>query len=146
MHRAVRSWGWQVDQARDTRRTRHRGVDKRLAHIELGRRGEDIALTFLEDQGLVLLARNWRCRDGELDLVLEDRRTAVFCEVKTRSGVGYGLPAESVTRDKMARIRRLANLWLSSYGVAFCDYRFDVVSVVIPPGGDPEVTHYRRAF
>jgi putative endonuclease len=78
--------------------------------------------------------RNWRGRDGELDLVLRQRRTVVFCEVKTRSTLGFGAPAEAVGPAKQARIRRLAAQWLSLHGgrlgAAPAVLRFDVASVL----------------
>ncbi len=79
---------------------------------ELGRHGEDVAAQYLAERGMVVLSRNWRCREGELDLVATDRKRLVVCEVKTRSGLGFGGPAEAVTPAKAARIRRLAVTWL----------------------------------
>ena len=83
-----------------------------------------------------MLARNWRCRDGELDLVVARGRTVVFCEVKARSSVAFGAPVEAVGRSKQARIRRLAAQWLSSARVPAGELRFDVASVL---AGDVEV-------
>jgi len=81
-----------------------------------------------------VIDRNWRCRDGELDLVLLRGRTLVFCEVKTRSGVGFGTPAEAVGAMKQARIRRLGTRWLTSnrqrLGGGSWSLRFDVASVL----------------
>jgi putative endonuclease len=78
--------------------------------------------------------RNWRCRDGELDLVLRQARTLVFCEVKARSGLGFGTPAEAVSPVKQARIRRLAAEWLRLHrdrlGAAPAVLRFDVAAVL----------------
>jgi putative endonuclease len=59
----------------------------------VGKYGERVALRHLEDAGFEILARNWRCPDGEIDIVARDRNVLVICEVKTRSGLGYGLPA-----------------------------------------------------
>ncbi|MBV9313218.1 MAG: YraN family protein [Pseudonocardia sp.] len=113
---------------------------------ELGRRGEDLAVDYLRDQGLVVLSRNWRCRDGELDVVATDRERLVVCEVKTRSGTAYGEPAESVTSGKAARIRRVTQAWLAAHRVRWCEIRFDVVAVLAEPGGQVTVQHYRAAF
>lgn len=113
---------------------------------ELGRRGEDLAVEFLTAQGLVVLSRNWRCREGELDLVATDRIRLVVCEVKTRAGLGFGDPAEAVTAAKAARIRRLAAAWLSAHRVRWCEIRFDVVAVVCPPEGPATVEHLQGAF
>jgi len=75
--------------------------------------------------------RNWRCRDGELDLVVRKARTLVFCEVKTRRSLSFGSPAEAVTAAKRARIRRLAARWLAERSVGVPGrIRFDVVAVL----------------
>jgi putative endonuclease len=84
------------------------------------------------ERGYEVLARNWRCPEGELDLVLRDGRTVVFCEVKTRSSTAFGAPVEAVTRAKQARLRRLAGCWLESADRAArtSAIRFDVASVL----------------
>ncbi len=112
----------------------------------LGRYGEDLAVEHLQAAGLVVLARNWRCVHGELDIVAEDGSTLVFCEVKTRSGARFGSPAEAVNRAKAARIRRLALAWLAEAERGWAELRFDVVGVVRPAGGPPTVEHLRGAF
>jgi putative endonuclease len=114
--------------------------------IELGRLGEDIAADFLIRQGMVVLSRNWRCRQGELDLVAADGKRLVVCEVKTRSGVAFGHPAEAVTRRKISRIRQLTRCWLAEHRVRWCEVRFDVLSVQWPPGGEPVVEHLQGVF
>lgn len=93
-----------------------------------------------------MLSRNWRCREGELDLVATDGECLVVCEVKTRSGTGFGLPVEAVTAAKIHRIRRLAGLWLSTYRVGWCEVRFDVISVLWPPDGPARIEHVQGAF
>lgn len=112
----------------------------------LGRHGEDVAAAYLEQHGLVVLSRNWRCRDGELDVVATDSRRLVVCEVKTRSSTRFGLPAEAVDGRKAARIRRIAQAWMSAYHVRWCEVRFDVLAVVVEPGRPPAVQHYEAAF
>jgi len=114
--------------------------------VELGRLGEEIAAEFLVRQGMVVLSRNWRCRQGELDLVVADGRRLVVCEVKTRSGTGFGHPAEAVTRRKMSRIRQLTRCWLAEHRVRWCEVRFDVLSVLCPPDGEPHVEHLQGVF
>lgn len=116
------------------------------AKDELGRRGEDLAARYLERQGLVVLSRNWRCRHGELDLVATDADRLVVCEVKTRSGTGFGEPAEAVDRRKAARIRRVTQVWLGAHQVRWCEIRFDVLAVVAEPGRPVTVAHYEGAF
>ncbi|MBP2323772.1 putative endonuclease [Kibdelosporangium banguiense] len=112
----------------------------------LGRRGEDLAVRYLQQTGLVVLDRNWRCRDGELDLILTDGARLVVCEVKTRAGTGFGLPAEAVDEAKAKRIRRLTHTWLSQYRIPWCELRFDIIAIVWPPGGQPRIQHLKDAF
>lgn len=111
----------------------------------LGRYGEAAAAAWYERRGFEVLDRNWRCREGELDLVLRGSGTVVFCEVKTRSTVAFGLPAEAVNHTKQVRLRRLALAWLAergqAVGVGSLDLRFDVASVI----GD-HVEIYESAF
>jgi putative endonuclease len=114
----------------------------------LGRYGEDLAAQHLAAAGMVLLDRNWRCREGELDAVARDvDGTLVFVEVKTRSGNGFGEPAEAVGQAKARRIRLLACRWLAAYGpTGGADLRFDVIAVVRRRGDPPKVTHLKGAF
>ncbi|HEY6424760.1 MAG TPA: YraN family protein [Pseudonocardiaceae bacterium] len=112
----------------------------------LGKRGEDLAAEYLAGTGLVLLSRNWRCREGELDLVATDGERLVVCEVKTRSGTGYGEPSEAVRPAKAARIRRVTAAWLRVHKVGWCEIRFDVLAVLCPPDGPVTVEHLQGAF
>jgi putative endonuclease len=81
-----------------------------------------------------VLDRNWRCRQGELDVVARMGRTVVFCEVKTRSGAWFGQPAEAVSPAKQTRIRRLAARWLAEHRPVLAprpvELRFDVVAIL----------------
>ena len=113
---------------------------------ELGSRGESIAATYLTDAGLRVLDRNWRCRDGELDIVARDGDALVFCEVKTRRGIGYGHPVEAVTAVKRRRLRTLAQRWLAAHDEHAPELRFDVVGVLVRPDRPALVTHLRAAF
>ncbi len=114
----------------------------------LGRYGEQLAAEHLTAAGMTVLARNWRCAEGELDLVLRDTDgTLVFCEVKTRSGTGFGEPSEAVGPRKAHKLRTLACRWLVEHrppGAA--DLRFDVVSVVRQRGSAPQLQHLRGAL
>jgi putative endonuclease len=84
-----------------------------------------------------VVARNWRCRDGELDLVLRRGRMFVFCEVKSRTTDAFGLPAEAVTGQKRARIRRLAARWIEEDApMRPREIRFDVAAIL---GGELEI-------
>ncbi len=115
---------------------------------ELGRWGEDLAAQHLEATGARVLSRNWRTRRGELDLVaLEPDGTIVFVEVKTRTGSGFGEPAEAVGRVKAQRLRALACQWLAAERPPGAgDLRFDVVSVLRLRGEPTRVVHLRGAF
>ena len=112
----------------------------------LGSYGERVAVRALTDAGLQVLDRNWRCREGELDVVARDGDALVFCEVKTRSGTGFGHPAEAVTSAKRRRLRQLAAAWLVAHDQHAPDLRFDVVGVHVPVSGPPRVVHLRNAF
>jgi putative endonuclease len=112
----------------------------------VGAYGERIAEQHLTAQGLVVIARNWRCPDGEIDLILRDGDDVVFCEVKTRRGTAYGTPAEAVVGAKARRLRRLAARWLADTRVHPREVRFDVVAVLPQPRGAARVDHLRGAF
>jgi putative endonuclease len=113
------------------------------AQDALGRDGEHAAAEYLETAGFRILDRNWRCADGEIDIVAVDRCTFVVCEVKTRSGGRYGTPLESVSRPKRSRLRRLAVRWLTAHGVRFDQVRVDVVGVTPRPEGGFAIEHVR---
>jgi len=100
------------------------------ARRRLGQTGEEAVATWYVDHGYQVVVRNWRCREGELDLVVRRGRSYVFCEVKTRSSTAFGAPAEAVGREKQARIRQLAARWLSEGEVRAVGIRFDVASVL----------------
>jgi len=111
----------------------------------LGRYGEQVAAQHLVDQGLVVLERNWRCDVGEIDIVARDGDTLVVCEVKTRSGTGYGSPLEAVTEEKARRLRRLAARWVQASGLHPPAIRIDVVAVLASGRGPASVQHVRGA-
>jgi putative endonuclease len=114
--------------------------------LQLGSLGEHIAATYLTDVGLRVLDRNWRCREGELDLVARDGDALVFCEVKTRRGTGFGYPVEAVTAAKQRRLRTLAQRWLAAHDEHAPGLRFDVVGVLVRSDLPALVTHLRAAF
>lgn len=111
------------------------------ARQAFGAWGEGRAARWYQDQGYEVLDRNWRCADGELDLVLGKGRTVVFTEVKTRRSDAFGIGAEAVTPAKQRRIRRLAVQWLKASGTRGVDLRFDVVSIL-----GPDLTVIEGAF
>lgn len=117
----------------------------------VGRYGEQVAADHLEAAGLVILERNWRCREGELDIIARDGAELVFVEVKTRSSLAFGSPAEAVGRVKSARIRQLALRYLlarrdAGDDASWAALRFDVVAVLRTAGAGPDVVHVKGAF
>lgn len=113
----------------------------------VGKFGEDVAVDRLTAAGLEVLDRNWRCPEGELDVVAREGRTIAFVEVKTRSSDEFGDPSEAVTAAKAARIHRLAARWLAEHPQAgVCDLRFDIVAVVRRTPDGVQVRHLRGAF
>jgi putative endonuclease len=113
----------------------------------VGRYGEQLAVDRLVADGLTVIERNWRCADGEIDIVAREGDTLAFVEVKTRSSIAFGDPAEAVGRVKAARLRRLAVRWLVEHpDPHWPQVRFDVVAVVRRGPDGPTVRHLRGAF
>ena len=107
----------------------------------LGAYGEELAARHLEEQGMVVLDRNWRCELGEIDLVLRDRGVLVVCEVKTRTTVYAGTPHEAITDAKLARLRALAERWAHAHGLGDVELRVDLVAVLRPHRGPSVLDH-----
>lgn len=112
----------------------------------LGGAGERAAWEAYRRRGYRLLARNWRSRLGELDLVVGRDGLVVFCEVKTRSSASLGGPWEAVTPAKRRKVRALAEAFIGTTGTAADRYRFDVASVSAPGRGRPDVHIFEDAF
>ena len=112
---------------------------------QIGALGDQLAVDYLSSQGLTVLARNWRCRYGELDVIATDAAEAavVFVEVKTRTSDRFGGVEQAVTPQKVRRLRRLAGLWLAAQDRGWSKVRIDVVGVRIGRGPTPEITHLR---
>jgi len=117
----------------------------RNARIALGKIGEDLACRELERCGYAIVARRYRRRGGELDIVARDGPTVVFVEVKTRDGRWFGGAAEAVTGLKRRRIVQLALEYLTRHQLSECPCRFDVVSIQLE-AGRPVIEIYRNAF
>jgi putative endonuclease len=113
------------------------------SRAEIGALGEQLAVDYLSALGLRVLARNWRCRYGELDVIVTDDTTrgVVFVEVKTRTGDQFGGVEQAVTPDKVRRLRRLAGLWLSQQHGSWASVRIDVIAIRIGRRRTPEITH-----
>jgi putative endonuclease len=116
------------------------------AKDELGRRGEELACEFLVKAGMRLVERNWRCTQGEIDLVVRDGPELVFVEVKTRSSTQYGHPLEAITMAKLARLRRLAAAWCAAHPGDHGLVRIDAVAIVAPVFGAVVIEHLKRVF
>jgi putative endonuclease len=113
----------------------------------LGRRGEIAAARFLRRQGLQIVAQGERDSYGEIDLVAVDGRTVVFVEVKTRSSLEQGHPAEAVDQQKQRRLTRAGLSFLKRHKLLDYAYRFDVVAIVWPPRQKrPSIEHFPGAF
>jgi len=119
------------------------GTTTAQARQALGAYGEDVAARHLVEQGLVLLERNWRCDEGEIDLVLRDGVTLVVCEVKTRTSLQAGTPHEAITDAKLSRLKRLGERWAVERGVRPDGTRVDLVAVLRPRRGPAIVDHVR---
>jgi putative endonuclease len=110
------------------------------ARTHLGTKGEDIAAAYLQQQGHLLLERNFRTRYGEVDLVTRHGDAIVFVEVRTRRTATYGTPEESVTARKGQRLVLAAQQYLQDNSMEQAHWRIDLVSVRMQ-GGQPKVTH-----
>lgn len=117
-----------------------------MSNLTTGKIGEDAAAELYVSSGYELLARNWRSRLGELDLIVCRQDLLVFCEVKCRTGFQYGTPAEAVTAAKRDRIRRLAENWMALDRRKWGEVRFDVAEVLVAAGRSPEVRLIEAAF
>lgn len=111
------------------------------ARQAIGAYGEERAARHLSDLGMVVLERNWRCDEGEIDLVLRDRDVLVVCEVKTRTSLVAGSPHEAITDAKLDRLRRLGERWAAQRGIRPAGVRVDLVAVLRPRRGAPVVDH-----
>ena len=113
----------------------------------LGRWGEKYCHGFLKKQGLKTLTRNFSCKTGEIDLIMVDTdRTIVFVEVRTKSDESLSSVESSITAPKKARLLRTARFFLTTHNIDDRPLRFDIVTIVLPPKGPPQIRHYKNAF
>lgn len=108
---------------------------------DVGRAGEVLAGQWLQDQGWVILATNWRCRHGEIDIIGTREQELVFFEVKTRRSVRFGYPTEAVSAAKIARMRRLAGIWLTENPGQRGRIRLDVIGILTTGDKPLEIDH-----
>lgn len=117
----------------------------RLRGPQAGAAGEALACRHLEGLGYRVVARNFRCRAGEIDVIARDGEVTVFVEVKDRQGRSHGEGHESVTFGKRQKVVRAARLYAASHGLSESPIRFDVISIERDPAGD-RVRHDQGAF
>ena len=109
----------------------------------VGAYGETVAARHLAEAGLRVLERNWRCDEGEIDLVLREGAVLVVCEVKTRRGALGGTPHEAITDAKLDRLQRLGWRWARAHGLSPEEMRVDLVAIMQPRKGAADVDHVR---
>ncbi|MHB9003780.1 MAG: YraN family protein [Coriobacteriia bacterium] len=117
-----------------------------MSDIELGARGEDAAAAFLERLGMTIVERNWRCKAGEIDIVVLDGETLVLVEVKTRRTAAKGTPEEAVSPTKQKKLVRLAREYVAQAGLEPQEIRFDVIGIVPLSQDRALLRHHRAAF
>jgi len=114
------------------------------ARAALGKKGEDLALQYLQKKGYTLLERNWRFHHKEVDIIATDGRDLVFVEVKTRSGEWFGAPEEAVDSKKQRYLMTAAEAYIKIRDID-TNIRFDVVSIILKPGYQ-SIDHIEEAF
>jgi len=112
----------------------------------LGRIGESAAARYLEDAGYTVVARNFRTRGGEADLVVTQGGRVHAVEVKSRSGRAFGTPAEAVTPKKARRVLRAGRAYCRAQGISLAKLRCDVIAVEATPDGKLAIRHYPNAL
>ncbi len=112
---------------------------------QLGKLGEELAARFLANHGHTIIARNYRCQAGEIDIISRDSEYLVFTEVKTRRTTLHGKPSEAVTPYKQRQICRSADVFLSKNEID-CDIRFDIITIFLPKNKPPQIEHIADAF
>jgi len=115
---------------------------------ELGQKGEEIAVQYLEDKGYEILQRNYRYGRGEIDVIAKDPQDGytVFVEVKTRQNLDFGAPEYAINRKKQLQVKKIAELYLADKEIYELDCRFDVIAIVLGDGKNPDINHYENAF
>jgi putative endonuclease len=113
---------------------------------QCGQRGEQMAVTYLQGQGYRIEQQNYRCREGEIDIIAWDGNTLVFVEVKTKTQLAFGSPEAMVTRPKQRKMTHVAMLYVAQRRLQQVDIRFDVVAIVLSAEGSPALTHVPAAF
>jgi putative endonuclease len=114
---------------------------------QTGAFGEQAVAEFLIKQSIEVIERNWRIREGEIDIVaLNASGVFSFIEVKTRTSAAFGHPFEAINRDKAHRMQRLALAWLATHGCLGCKYQIDVAAVLIAVDGTPSIEYRSKVL
>lgn len=116
-----------------------------MGRAEVWHVGEDLAAAHLEGLGWRILARNWRCPDGEVDIIAVQPGSppvVVFCEVKCRRTTTFGQPVEAITAAKLEKLRQLVQAWLQQFGRPVPSVRLDAIGVLLQESG-PRINHLR---
>jgi len=111
-----------------------------------GQQGEQMAAQFLLRQGYRIAQQNYRCREGEIDIIAWDGPTLVFIEVKTKGQTMFGAPQAMVDGHKQKKMVHVAMVYVQRHRLQDVNLRFDVVAITLFPGAPPEVTHVLGAF
>lgn len=119
---------------------------KKMHNKQLGLRGEDAAVSFLERRGFVILERNWKCFAGEADIIALDDEAIHFIEVKTRMGEGKGFPVEAVDARKRQRYEQIAELYLNTYDGCETGITFDIISINVLENDRAMLRIYRNVL
>ncbi len=113
--------------------------------MSLGVQGEEVAANYLKNKGYQVVERNFRCRMGEIDIIASINKTLVFVEVKTRRSLSYGLPCESITKNKQVHIKRVAKFYTVKNNIINVNQRIDVLEVLYR-GEKAYIRHIENAF
>jgi len=114
-------------------------------HIETGKKGEALAVTYLENKGYTILETNWRFSRAEVDIIAMHGEILVFVEVKTRSSDYFGEPEEAVTERKKVLLTDAASMYMEKINHDW-EIRFDIISVLLKDVNKPQISHFEDAF
>lgn len=109
--------------------------------VEIGAQGETLVASYLVAQGATIIARNWRVKEGEIDLVARHNGTLLFVEVKSRTSDKFGHPLEAIDKEKAHRLQRLALAWIATHDNWGADYRIDCAAVHLSDRLNPTIDY-----
>ena len=113
--------------------------------ISLGKKGEEVALSYLKSKKYKIIEKNLRNRFGEIDIIAKDKGTLVFIEVKTRTSEAFGTPIQGINERKQERLKQLAMRYLAEKGLIDQEVRFDVLGI-LQTGKETKIEHIPNAF